>query len=93
MITKAKGCYDLYGEEAKKFSLAEKVIKEVMQLYNIKYIRTPVFENSELFRRGVGEETDIVSKEMYEFKDKSDRSLTLRPEGTAGVVRSYIENK
>ena len=93
MITKAKGCYDLYGEEAKKFSLAEKVIKEVMQLYNINYIRTPVFENSELFRRGVGEETDIVSKEMYEFKDKSDRSLTLRPEGTAGVVRSYIENK
>ena len=64
-----------------------------MQLYNINYIRTPVFENSELFRRGVGEETDIVSKEMYEFKDKSDRSLTLRPEGTAGVVRSYIENK
>lgn len=93
MITKAKGCYDLYGEEAKKFKLAEKVIEEVMQLYNIKYIRTPVFENSELFRRGVGEETDIVSKEMYEFKDKSDRSLTLRPEGTAGVVRSYIENK
>lgn len=93
MITKAKGCYDLYGEEAKKFKLAEKVIEEVMQLYNINYIRTPVFENSELFRRGVGEETDIVSKEMYEFKDKSDRSLTLRPEGTAGVVRSYIENK
>ena len=93
MITKAKGCYDLYGEEAKKFKLAEKVIEEVMQLYNINYIRTPVFENSELFRIGVGEETDIVSKEMYEFKDKSDRSLTLRPEGTAGVVRSYIENK
>ena len=93
MITKAKGCYDLYGEEGKKFKLAEKVIEEVMQLYNINYIRTPVFENSELFRRGVGEETDIVSKEMYEFKDKSDRSLTLRPEGTAGVVRSYIENK
>lgn len=93
MIAKAKGCYDLYGEEAKKFKLAEKVIEEVMQLYNINYIRTPVFENSELFRRGVGEETDIVSKEMYEFKDKSDRSLTLRPEGTAGVVRSYIENK
>lgn len=93
IITKAKGCYDLYGEEAKKFKLAEKVIEEVMQLYNINYIRTPVFENSELFRRGVGEETDIVSKEMYEFKDKSDRSLTLRPEGTAGVVRSYIENK
>lgn len=93
IINKAKGCYDLYGEEAKKFKMAEKVIEEVMGIYNINYIRTPVFENSELFRRGVGEETDIVSKEMYEFKDKSDRSLTLRPEGTAGVVRSYIENK
>ncbi len=93
IISKAKGCYDLYGEEAKKFKMAEKVIEEVMEIYNINYIRTPVFENSELFRRGVGEETDIVSKEMYEFKDKSDRSLTLRPEGTAGVVRSYIENK
>lgn len=93
IISKAKGCYDLYGKEAKKFKMAEKVIEEVMGIYNINYIRTPVFENSELFRRGVGEETDIVSKEMYEFKDKSDRSLTLRPEGTAGVVRSYIENK
>lgn len=93
IISKAKGCYDLYGEEAKKFKMADKVIEEVMGIYNINYIRTPVFENSELFRRGVGEETDIVSKEMYEFKDKSDRSLTLRPEGTAGVVRSYIENK
>ena len=93
IISKAKGCYDLYGEEAKKFKMAEKVIEEVMGIYNINYIRTPVFENSELFRSGVGEETDIVSKEMYEFKDKSDRSLTLRPEGTAGVVRSYIENK
>ena len=93
IINKAKGCYDLYGDEAKKFKMAEKVIEEVMRLYNINFIRTPVFENSELFRRGVGEETDIVSKEMYEFKDKSDRSLTLRPEGTAGVVRSYIENK
>ena len=93
IINKAKGCYDLYGDEAKKFKMAEKVIEEVMGIYNINYIRTPVFENSELFRRGVGEETDIVSKEMYEFKDKSDRSLTLRPEGTAGVVRSYIENK
>ena len=93
IINKAKGCYDLYGDEAKKFKMAENVIEEVMEIYNINYIRTPVFENSELFRRGVGEETDIVSKEMYEFKDKSDRSLTLRPEGTAGVVRSYIENK
>ena len=93
IISKAKGCYDLYGDEAKKFKMAENVIEEVMEIYNINYIRTPVFENSELFRRGVGEETDILSKEMYEFKDKSDRSLTLRPEGTAGVVRSYIENK
>ncbi len=63
------------------------------QRYNFKEIRTPIFENTELFVRGVGETTDIVEKEMYTFLDKSDRSMSLRPEGTAGVVRAYVENK
>ena len=64
-----------------------------MELYNYKEIRTPIFESTELFARGVGDSTDVVQKEMYTFKDKGDRSLTLRPEGTAAVVRSYIEHK
>ena len=64
-----------------------------MEKYNYNYIRTPIFEATELFHRGVGETTDIVTKESYDFVDKGDRKITLRPEGTAGVVRSYIENK
>ena len=64
-----------------------------MELYNYKEIRTPIFESTELFARGVGDSTDVVQKEMYTFKDKGDRSITLRPEGTAAVVRSYIEHK
>jgi len=65
----------------------------LMELYNYEEIRTPIFESTELFARGVGDSTDVVQKEMYTFKDKGDRSITLRPEGTAAVVRSYIENK
>ena len=61
--------------------------------FNYREIRTPIFEQTELFQRGVGETTDIVEKEMYTFLDKGGRSMTLRPEGTAGVVRSYVENK
>ena len=64
-----------------------------MERYNYNLIRTPIFESSEVFHRGVGETTDIVSKETYDFKDRGDRMITLRPEGTAGVVRSFIENK
>ena len=64
-----------------------------MSKYNYDYIRTPIFEASEVFHRGVGETTDIVTKETYDFVDRGDRNMTLRPEGTAGVVRSYIENK
>ena len=60
--------------------------------YNYKYIRTPIFESSELFHRGVGESTDIVTKETYDFKDRGDRDITLRPEGTAGTIRAYLEN-
>ena len=64
-----------------------------MEKYNYEYFRTPLFETSELFHRTVGETTDIVSKETYDFTDRANRNLTLRPEGTAGIVRSYIENK
>ena len=93
MITKPKGCHDLVGLEAKKWKYVDGVIDSLMEKYNYNYMRTPIFESSELFHRGVGEGTDIVTKETYDFKDRGDRNVTLRPEGTAGIVRSYIENK
>ena len=93
MITKPKGTYDIYGENAKYYNYINNVFASVCAYYNYEYIRTPIFEDSELFHRGVGETSDIVSKETYDFKDRGDRNLTLRPEGTAGVVRSFIENK
>ena len=93
MITKQKGTIDIYGETAKKWMYVSRVIDEVMEKYNYSFIRVPVFEASELFHRGVGETTDIVTKETYDFTDRGGRNITLRPEGTAGVVRSYIENK
>ena len=93
MITKPKGTYDIYGDNAKYYKYIEGVFSTVCEYYNYEYIRTPIFEDSELFHRSVGETSDIVSKETYDFKDRGERSLTLRPEGTAGVVRSFIENK
>lgn len=93
MIQRQKGCNDIYGREARIWKYVDTVIDGVMEKYNYNYIRTPIFEASELFHRGVGETTDIVTKESYDFKDKGGRDITLRPEGTAGVVRSYIENK
>lgn len=93
MITKPKGTKDIYGDEAKKWQYVSKLIDEVMEKYNYSFIRVPVFESSELFHRGVGKTSDIVTKETYDFTDRGRRSMTLRPEGTAGVVRSYIENK
>ena len=93
MIQKPKGTYDLYGDTSKKVKELEKLMNSLMEKYNYEYIRTPHFEASELYHRGVGETTDIVSKETYDFIDRGNRNMTLRPEGTAGVVRSYIENK
>lgn len=93
MIIKPKGCHDIYGYEAKRWQYVSKVIDSLMEKYNYNFIRTPIFESSEVFHRGVGETTDIVSKETYDFKDRGDRSMTLRPEGTAGIVRSFVENK
>jgi len=93
MITKPKGTYDLCGRKAKEELALREIIDDLMTRFNYEYYRTPVFESSELYHRGVGETTDIVTKETYDFKDRGNRNLTLRPEGTAGVVRSYIENK
>ena len=93
MIQKPKGTYDLYGKNASDVLYLRKLISALMDKYNYKYIKTPIFESSELFHRGVGETTDIVSKETYDFIDRGNRNMTLRPEGTAGVVRAFIQNK
>ena len=93
MIQKPKGTYDLFGNDAYRVLYLQDLFASLMEKYNYKYIRTPLFESSELFHRGVGETTDIVTKETYDFIDRGNRNMTLRPEGTAGVVRSYIENK
>ena len=92
-MQKPKGTYDLLGKKASQMLYFKKIYSSLMDKYNFKYFETPVFESSELFHRGVGETTDIVSKETYDFKDRGGRNLTLRPEGTAGIVRSFIENK
>lgn len=93
MYQKVKGTNDLFFESANKYRFLENSIRDVIHNYGYQEIVTPIFENTELFVRSSGEESDIVSKEMYTFDDKGKRSLTLRPEGTAPVVRSYIENK
>lgn len=93
MITKPKGCYDVTGEVAKKYQRICEVVSAYAKIYNYKYIRTPLFESTELFKRGVGDTTDIVQKETYDFTDRGGRDFTLRPEGTAGVVRNFIEDK
>ena len=93
MITKPKGTNDIYGRDAKIWKYIDEIIDGVMEKYNYGYIRTPLFESTELFHRGIGDTTDIVTKETYDFVDRGERKLTLRPEGTAGVVRSFIENK
>lgn len=93
MITKQKGTIDIYGDEAKKRAYVNEIIDSICEKYGYGRIETPVFEASELFHRGVGETTDMVQKETYDFKDRGDRDITLRPEGTAGVVRWFIENK
>ena len=93
MIQKPKGTYDVLETKGKTIIYIEKLLRALMEKYNYEYFRTPIFESSELFHRGVGETTDIVSKETYDFVDRGNRNMTLRPEGTAGIVRSYIENK
>lgn len=93
MIQKPKGTYDIFGDKGREILYLEKLLSSLMEKYNYNYMRTPIFESSELFHRGVGDTTDIVTKETYDFKDRADRNMTLRPEGTASIVRSFIENK
>ncbi len=92
MINIPKGTKDVLPQESYKWHYVEGTVKKVALDFNIKEIRTPTFEHTELFLRGVGDTTDIVNKEMYTFNDKGDRSMTLKPEGTAGVARAFIEN-
>lgn len=93
MIQKLKGTYDVYGDLSLKHDYVKKLFQEVCESYNYSYIETPLIERSELFHRGVGETTDIVTKETYDFLDRGNRANTIRPEGTAGVARAIIENK
>lgn len=90
---KAKGTQDFYDLDALKMDEIVAKASNIASLYGCKYVITPIFENCEVFQKNIGEETDIVSKEMYTFKDKGDRLITLRPEGTAAIARFYIENK
>ena len=94
MLTKApKGTKDILPGQSVKWQYVENKFRDICSRYGISEVRTPVFEHTELFQRGVGDTTDIVQKEMYTFEDRAGRSISLKPEGTAGVVRSYIENK
>ncbi len=99
MIKAVRGTRDLLPPETELWNFVESAVRDVFRAYNFQEIRTPIFESTELFARGVGEETDIVAKEMYTWEDRgraeSDKgqSLTLRPEATAGIVRAYIEHK
>lgn len=93
MITqRPKGTQDWYGSDMHKRTIIEAAARELCKVYNIKEVITPVFEHTVLFQRGVGETTDVVQKEMYTFEDKGQRSITLKPEGTAGAIRAYLEN-
>ncbi len=92
MINIPKGTKDILPSEVYKWQYLESTARSVAEVFGVKEIRTPIFEHTEVFLRGVGETTDIVNKEMYTFNDKGGRSITLKPEGTAGVVRSFVEN-
>ncbi len=93
MITQApRGTQDWYGENMHKREVIERIARGIAKTYNMHEIITPVFEHTVLFQRGVGETTDVVQKEMYTFNDRGDRSITLKPEGTAGVIRAYLEH-
>src|SRR5512147_1250300 len=99
MIKAPRGTRDLLPPDTALWNFVESTVRDVFRAYNFQEIRTPIFEATELFARGVGEETDIVSKEMFTWEDRGraqsekNQSLTLRPENTAGVVRAYIEHQ
>ena len=91
-IQAQKGTKDMLPNDAYKWHYIEEKLRKISAEYGIREIRTPMFEATELFKRGVGETTDVVQKEMYTFEDKGGRSITLKPEGTAPAVRAFIEN-
>ncbi|MFD2169250.1 histidine--tRNA ligase [Tumebacillus lipolyticus] len=93
LINRPRGTNDILPGDVERWHLIEQTAREVCRRFNVAEVRTPIFEHTELFARGVGETTDIVEKEMYTFQDRGERSLTLRPEGTASVVRSFVESK
>src|SRR6201990_75209 len=93
MIRAIKGTRDLLPPDTAVWNRVERIAREVFQAYNYHEIRTPILEETQLFARGVGQETDIVSKEMYTFEDRDGSSVTLRPENTASVIRAYIEHR
>lgn len=88
-----RGTVDILPAQSGKWQELEQLLRTICENYNVKEIRTPIFEHTELFNRAVGDTTDVVSKEMYTFEDRKGRSMTLRPEGTAGIARAYVENK
>ncbi len=91
--TKPRGTTDTYGEKLAQFDGLKASLLFLASLYNYNRIETPTFEHLEVFTKAVGDTSDIVNKELYSFKDKGDRDLALRPEGTAGVIRAFVENK
>ena len=92
-IINVKGTHDIIGGEAENYSYVENIMSQIASFFAFKQVRPPVLEHSELFVRGVGESSDVVRKEMYTFDDKGGRSLTLRPEFTAGIMRLIVQNK
>ena len=94
MLTNApRGTKDILPDAVGAWTYVENVIRDICARYGYHEIRTPIFEHTELFQRGIGDGTDVVDKEMYTFTDRGDRSLTLRPENTASAVRAYLQNK
>ena len=93
LIKAVRGTKDILEGTAAKYSYIRRVAEDLFSAYGFSYIKTPIFEETDLFKRGIGEATDVVEKEMYTFLDRGERSITLRPEGTASVVRAYLENK
>ncbi len=92
LIKAVRGTKDIIGEDAKKYMYISNTVQNLFENYGYNFAKTPIFEETDLFKRGIGEATDVVEKEMYTFKDRGDRSLTLRPENTASMVRCYLEN-
>ena len=93
LTTGPRGTKDILPDTVGQWLYVEKTVRDICKLYGYQEIRTPIFEHTELFLRGIGETTDVVEKEMYTFTDRGNRSITLRPENTAATVRAYLEHK